>query len=130
MIALIDRFVCVILKVGALAAKRAKEKAHDRQRRMSLDRAPHTLDQSSFTSMKESSMRAKRGASPDFQTVLDLHLHLQYLSSFQCKLTFVFFLIMYQNRKSGDGVYGSMQFGSALSSIQKSFHNEDGERAG
>lgn len=61
----------VLFQVGALAARRAKEKAHDRQRRMSLDRAPHTLDQSSFTSMKESSMRAKRGASPDFQTVCD-----------------------------------------------------------
>lgn len=56
-------------QVGALAARRAKEKAHDRRRRMSLDKAPHTLDQSSFTSLKESSMRAKRGASPDLQTV-------------------------------------------------------------
>ena len=60
----------MLLQVGALAARRAKEKAHDRRRRMSLDKAPHTLDQSSFTSLKESSMRAKRGTSPDFQTVL------------------------------------------------------------
>jgi len=98
---------------------------------MSLDRAPHTLDQSSFTSMKESSMRAKRGASPDFQTVRYLFLD-KYL--FCVCLISDHFLhlthLCFQNRKSGDGVYGSMQFGSALSSIQKSFPNEDGDRAG
>jgi hypothetical protein len=43
--------------VGALAARRAKEKASDRRKRMSLDKAPHTLssptNQSSFSSLKE-----------------------------------------------------------------------------
>jgi hypothetical protein len=37
---------------------------------MSLDKAPHTLDQSSFNTLKENSMYAKRGsASPDLGNV-------------------------------------------------------------
>jgi hypothetical protein len=61
------------VQVGALAARRAQEKANDRRRRMSLDIAPHTLDQSSFNTLKETgSMYAKRGsASPDLGNVRD-----------------------------------------------------------
>ena len=52
--------------MGALAARRAREKANDRRRRMSLDKAPHTFDQSSFNSLRENSMYAKKGSeSPD-----------------------------------------------------------------
>jgi hypothetical protein len=61
----------ITVQVGALAARRAQEKANDRRRRMSLDIAPHTLDQSSFNTLKETgSMYAKRGsASPDLGKV-------------------------------------------------------------
>lgn len=49
-----------------MAARRAREKANDRRRRMSLDKAPHTLDQSSFNSLRENSMYARKGSeSPD-----------------------------------------------------------------
>ena len=52
--------------MGALAARRAQEKANERRRRMSIDKAPHTLDQSSLNALKEGSMYVKRGsASPD-----------------------------------------------------------------
>ncbi|KAJ1414031.1 hypothetical protein B484DRAFT_422626 [Ochromonadaceae sp. CCMP2298] len=87
------------LEVGALAARRAKEKASDRRRRQSLDTAPHIttlLDQSSL-SRKEGPMHAKIASSPELM-----------------------------KKRRGDQ---DPQFSSALSSIQRSLPADEGAKA-